>query len=810
MSSTILQARFAQYEGDFLPLHLEGTEEVNRPYRFTLHLSVPRAEVDAFRTSAFEHRASVTLRVSDRHWHGVVDAVTVGAGLAQDRVKVAIRLVPRFEWLRHKRQSRIFQELTTREIAERVLRENGVEAVFDLEKELPRRVYACQYAESDLRFLTRLFAEDGLFYRFDHSGPREERLMVADTSRAYRPIAGDPNLVIAPPAPDSGMHLEEHHVIELGCRTRVQTRSAIRRAHDMERPSLDLRDAAVGDAMPENISSAEAMHKELLRGGLAHEDHLGVREAHGGLRAGAARYLEGLRAGALAARGRSVCVRLSPGHTFRVEGHPSDLGDLELVVRRVHHRIRGEAQAGGRATYENQFEAVPRDVPLRPAPGRGRTKATMETAMVVGPAGQEVHTDGLGRVRVQFHWDLDGRRDERSSCWLRVSQAWAGAGFGAQFLPRVGMEVLVSFVGGDPDRPLVTGALHNGAAAPPLHFPRESHTSGIRTRSTPGGAGGHELLFGDEAGGEYVSLRSERTLAIGAGANGQLTTGADLRVAVAGKRTDETGGDAQQRVAGAFTSSVAGACSSDIAGNATCAIGGDRKTRVVGRDELEVEGQQYEVVNGSRSVTVGADRRTPAHDVLMVSGMLHMSSGELLTLASSKAIRLQCGKSSLVIHPDKITLESAKIEALGLDQIALTQGEDAAAALTLAKTASLRGEQIGIVSPAGGRLELAERAELRAAEITMKGTKPSASKPVARSTERATGKILVRKDWFPPDVTTVVVTIAMPDGETIERSCAPGGTIEVDGFKGDPFRVVAMRVEETDVDFHHVVPASGA
>ena len=136
---------------------------------------------------------------------------------------------------------------------------------------------------------------------------------------------------------------------------------------------------------------------------------------------------------------------------------------------------------------------------------------------MVGPKGDEIYTDELGRVKVQFHWDLRGSFDDRSSAWLRVAQAWAGTGYGAQFLPRVGHEVLVGYVDGDADRPIVLGSLHNGVNRPPYTFPRDKTRSGIKTWTSPGGQGGHELVFEDKAGSELVALRSNRTLALSRG-----------------------------------------------------------------------------------------------------------------------------------------------------------------------------------------------------------------------------------------------------------------------------------------------------
>src|SRR5262249_17939058 len=154
----------------------------------------------------------------------------------------------------------------------------------------------------------------------------------------------------------------------------------------------------------------------------------------------------------------------------------------------------------------------------------------------------------LGRIKVQFHWDLEGSYDERSSAWLRVAQAWAGTGYGAQFLPRVGHEVLVGYIDDDADRPVVLGSLHNGINQTPFSFPRARTRSGIKTWTSPDGQGGHELIFEDKAGSELVALRSNRTLALAGAEDSSLSAERDLRITAGRDRSDEVLGDAARRI----------------------------------------------------------------------------------------------------------------------------------------------------------------------------------------------------------------------------------------------------------------------
>lgn len=262
-------------------------------------------------------------------------------------------------------------------------------------------------------------------------------------------------------------------------------------------------------------------------------------------------------------------------------------------------------------------------------------------ATVVAPAEAETQTDELGRVKVRFHWDVETPDDELASAWLRVSQAWAGAGFGAQFLPRRGMEVLVGFVGGDPDRPVVVGAVHATSTPPPLTFPRDAQKSGIRTRSTPSGAGGHELIFDDQAGAECLSLRSTRALDIASAGCSNIQSGGDLRMASVGDRSDRTGGDLLATVSGQAAYSFGDVLTVAVGKDERRAIGGARSTTVASHDQLVVRGSRIELVEGMTNVVVGATKGPPADDRASVTGRLvRQVGGELLGRGSAQRARM--------------------------------------------------------------------------------------------------------------------------------------------------------------------------
>lgn len=234
--------------------------------------------------------------------------------------------------------------------------------------------------------------------------------------------------------------------------------------------------------------------------------------------------------------GTTTCRRLAPGHAFELSEHPTSSLEGEYVVTYVRHR--GQQPYRGRTnedvTYEAAFRGVAAAIAVRPSRRPRRLQQVVETAIVTGPPGEEIHVDAMGRIKIQFHWDRLDHGDDRSSCWVRVVQPWAGNAWGSQFIPRVGMEVLVGFVAGDVDRPVVIGSLYNGARPVPFGLPDRKTQSGIRTVSTPGGHGSNILRFDDAAGEEQIYVHAEGTLDEEVRRDHTLTVGGNYTKAVQG------------------------------------------------------------------------------------------------------------------------------------------------------------------------------------------------------------------------------------------------------------------------------------
>ena len=350
-----------------------------------------------------------------------------------------------------------------------MLAPHGVQRRWDLTRALPTRVYCVQHHESDLAFVLRMLAEEGIFFRFDHpevdgaSALSREVLVLSDAAEKVPPIAGVDRLPFRESIDGEALRSDDAFVSSFRSRRIVAATQVLLRDFDFVHPRYEQRsltEPLVRSARPDldgRLPSSLGVYEHKME---YEEPDL---EGHD-----SARYLEQLRASSTMHDGESRCVRLRPGRAFSLaESDPPRL-DGRYTVTRVEHEGRAPELAPGSESgvYRNRFSSVRAEVPYRPGRPERRIRQVTETATVVGPAREEIHADAHGRVKVQFHWDLDGKANERSSCWIRVSQPWAGPGWGHQFIPRIGMEVVVTFLGGDLDRPLITGTVYNAVNSP--------------------------------------------------------------------------------------------------------------------------------------------------------------------------------------------------------------------------------------------------------------------------------------------------------------------------------------------------------
>ncbi|MEZ4454236.1 MAG: type VI secretion system tip protein TssI/VgrG [Nannocystaceae bacterium] len=481
---------------------IEGHEGLSTPFELRVEVAVDEGvDLDAV------VGAPVSLRFEGldgpRHVHGEVASVDY-TGETPRYALYELLVTPSIGRLALRHGSRIFQHRTTPEVALEVLRIAGFrgDAVrLDLTATYEPRGYCVQYRESDLAFLSRVLEEDGIFYFFEH-GPERTTLVLGDHPGAHPPIPGTATLSFNP-----GGELRDREQV-----TAIRFGQALRpgrvalRDHNLHEPDRAM------DASAEGPRDVDLEHYE-HRGEYQDPDADGP---HGGAGIARAR-LQAIEATRRQITGQSDCPRMSAGCTFTLTDHPREELCRELLLTRVTHHLRQpqalDEHARGEFRYRCELRCIDAETPFRPPRITPRPRvAGIQTATVVGAGTEEVHTDEHGRVLVHFHWDREGPMDEGASCWVRVSQAWAGPGYGALFLPRVGHEVLVDFIEGDPDRPIITGRVYHGRNAPPYPLPDEKTRSALRSESSPGGGGFNELSFEDAKGREEVFLHAQRDL----------------------------------------------------------------------------------------------------------------------------------------------------------------------------------------------------------------------------------------------------------------------------------------------------------
>ncbi|HEY4120624.1 MAG TPA: type VI secretion system tip protein TssI/VgrG, partial [Byssovorax sp.] len=518
---------------------LRGREELSRVFRLDARVLCEPDE----RVAVVGERASVTLSGKDgrgRTVHGVVERVSVeGVIRAGGERVVRVRVVPRLAMLRHRVTSVVHVEQTVPEVVAGALGLAGVRVTTRLTRAYAKRAYCVQYKESTLAFVRRILAEEGVLFTFDHgdADSGEDSVVLFDAAEGYGKLEPQ-TLTLRRRDAREGRPGSGDDVLEFALESAAAPDRALLRDYDPQKPLLDLRVSARAGVTPP-VGGAELLAYE-HRGPYAEAD---VESPPAEVA------LEQRRRGAVVGRGTSTSRAIAPGLAFRLDAETTPELSGAYAITSIEHDLAQHAERDGQLVYENRFTCAPADVAHRPPRPRQRVRQVLETAIVVGPAGEEIHTDALGRVQVRFHWQI-GDAGDGASTWLRVVQPWTGAGFGAHFVPRVGSEVMVTFLGGDPDAPVVVGGVYNATSPPPFALPADKTRSGLRTRTSPGGAGANELSFEDAAGSEQIFLKAQRDLDIDVGRDATTHVKRNASRVVGGSDTSDTAGDARAQIGG--------------------------------------------------------------------------------------------------------------------------------------------------------------------------------------------------------------------------------------------------------------------
>ncbi|HKP85577.1 MAG TPA: type VI secretion system tip protein VgrG [Blastocatellia bacterium] len=586
-----------------------GQEGVSRLFHFDLYMHSENRSIPM--EAIVGKKATIVVVLPDkkeRYVNGIISSFSQAGSTPLEMgttprifAHYTATLVPWMWMLTRTSDCRIFQDMTVPDIITKIFQEHKLDFNNQLHGKFKRREYSVQYRETDFNFVSRLMEEEGIFYFFRHEADKHTLVVANDPSEFKKvPNTGDISYKSV-----IGEQRHEDVITEWTVGQEVRPGRYAINDFNFKKPLLDLTSDVSGkDERKLEIYDYPGEYATRDEG----ERLVGIR-----MHEQEARQVTGV--------GSSTCRGFIAGFRFKLKDHYRKDFNKEYVIasnyissdQGTNYRTTG-VDAAEFFQYSNQIQCIPFPAPFRPA--RSTPVPFMQgpqTAIVVGPPGEEIYVDQYGRVKVQFHWDREGKYNEKSSCWIRVSQNWAGKRWGAIFTPRVGQEVIVDFLEGDPDQPIITGRVYNGNAMPPYELPAEKTKSTIKSDSSKGGGGFNEIRFEDKKGAEQVFMHAQKDF--------------DLRVRE----------DAREF----------------IGNDRHLIVKGDQKELVEADKHLQVRGDHHETVLGTYSHNVMMDRQ---EKVLMRYALdagveIHQKAGLNFVIESETSITLKVGTNFINISP---------------------------------------------------------------------------------------------------------------------------------------------------------------
>ncbi|HEY7389066.1 MAG TPA: type VI secretion system tip protein TssI/VgrG [Bryobacteraceae bacterium] len=530
----------------FLLKSYQGEERISQPFHFTLELLSEDSAIDFSQITGKSVTLTISLASGDKQYINGIAGRLVQAGSDTRFTTYYAEVHPWLWLLTLNTDCRIFQNMTTPDIIKKVFSDAGFTDFTDsLTATYSAREYCVQYMETSFAFVSRLMEEEGIFYFFTHDSS-SHKLVLADDSSAYQAC------LLATATMNKEAWTAEDIITSCSLEQQVVAGKYQLDDYNFVTPATDLTSSASSSDPSRSIYEYPGLYTTT-----------GDGEARASLR------LSALEVPGKQIRGTSYCWAFRPGYKFTLAGHKRDDTNVEYLITWVSH------SADENNLYTNSFEAISSSTVFRPPRVTPRPIIHgSQTATVVGKAGEEIWTDQYGRIVVQFHWDQLGQNDEKSSCWIRVAQGWAGKQWGSIFLPRIGQEVVVSFLEGNPDRPLVTGCVYNATQTVPYTLPDEQTKSTIKTNSSKGGSGFNELRFEDKAGSEEIFIQAQKDMNVTILNNQMVTVAMNETRSVKGNRTVTVAANMTHTDSGDFTHTVAGNYALKVDGNLTIEVSG--------------------------------------------------------------------------------------------------------------------------------------------------------------------------------------------------------------------------------------------
>ncbi len=635
-------------EDELLLTGFHGHEEMSRLFRFELTLLSHNHALTLDKIIG----ASITVSLAlgddeERYFNGMVISFAQSGGYSSgdDRQETMFSqytaiVVPKLWLLTQTSDLRIFQEKSAIDIIEQILGDNQVsDYTKKLNNSYTPRTYCVQYRETDFNFISRLMEEEGISYYFEH-GEGKHTLVLADDASAHSPC---PHQEYVRYQLSSGGVLHDEDLINtLEVRNEIRAGKYSLNDYNFKTPNTRLQ---VEMDSRQNLGPGE---KEFY-------DYPGLYEKRGGGDALVRVRIQEEEAQVATLNGSGNVRAFVSGATFTLEDYfREEMNNKKYLLLSVSHRAEQAGYqtrgSGAETSYSNTFTCMPADTPFRPR--RLTPKPVVEgvqTAVVVGPSGEEIHTDEYGRIKVQFHWDREGHNDQNSSCWMRVGQLWAGPSWGSMFIPRIGQEVIVDFIEGDPDRPIVVGCVYNAHNMPPYQLPGNKTKSTIKSNSSKGGGGFNEIRFEDLKGSEEIYIHGQK----------------DENIVIENDKTQSVGHDE------------------------SLTVGNDR-TKDVGRDETITIGRNITLTVGeNRSETVGVDHTED------IGGSMSLTVGNTCTMTVGSSCDVDIGTDHTENVSKNYTLNAKTITLKAEDKLEIKVGS---ASITVKKSGDIdiKGKNINL------------------------------------------------------------------------------------------------------------------
>jgi type VI secretion system secreted protein VgrG len=658
---------------DVLLFHgMSAREEMSRPFEYQLDLLSKKHDIKL--DDILGKNVTIKLGLPDdktRFFNGYVTRFAQGGMYGRyHRYLATVR--PWLWFLTRTADCRIFQEMKVPDILKAVFSDHGLaDFKFELTGTYRKWTYCVQYRETDFNFVSRLMEQEGIGYYFRHT-EGHDTLVLTDSTGKHTPVAGYEKLSYI--APTQQVKPDTEHVHAWDFAREIQPGVYVHDDYDLERPSVELKtskplprtytpsDYEVYDYPGTYIERADGEQYAAIR---INEMGTQFEAAHGSTNA------RGLTVGAL----------------LTLEHHEREDQNREYLIVSASYDLSFEnyesLPEGGATGYRCTFAALPAGQQFRPR--RITPKPFVQgpqTAVVVGPAGEEIYTDKYGRVKVQFHWDRRGKKDENSSCWIRVSSPWAGKNWGAVATPRIGQEVIVDFLEGDPDQPIITGRVYNAEQLPPFGFPAGAVISGVKS-DTHKGSGNNEMSLDDTAGKERVFIHGQYNM--------DTVIEHDQTSTIHNCRTDRVDVDDSESIGNNQKWDVGVNRDATIGSNETLTVGANRTKKIGANETISVGSNRSATIGASESLTVALQRTHTVgiNETISVGAAQQITVGaaQTETVGAAQTLSVGAGQTVSVGADQSTTIGAKQSVQVGSDQsikVGGTQNTSAGADVTIA------------------------------------------------------------------------------------------------------------------------------